>query len=98
MCTYCITPLAKGLCDTPLCLLTLKFHDLHPFLPTPSVYTHPIFNCVFIIFVVGSYLIKKRERECGRLSDASIVLVCLEWSISMNTQYPVLTKTCLLIM
>ena len=49
MCTYCITPLAKGLCDTPLVILTLKFHDLHPFLiytPTPSVYAHPIFNCV----------------------------------------------------
>ena len=46
---YCITPLAKGLCDTPLVLLTLKFHDLHRFLiytPTPSVYAHPIFNCV----------------------------------------------------
>ena len=44
-----ITPLAKGLCDTPLVLLTLKFHDLHPFLiytPTSSVYAHPIFNCV----------------------------------------------------
>ena len=51
MCIYCITPLAKGLCDTPLVLLTLKFHDLHPFLiytPTPSVYTHPTFNCVII--------------------------------------------------
>ena len=50
MCIYCITPLAKGLCDTPLVLLTLEFHDLHPFLiytPTPSVYAHPIFNCVF---------------------------------------------------
>ena len=38
-----------GLCDTPSNLLTLKFHDLHPFLiytPTPSVYTHSIFNCV----------------------------------------------------
>ena len=49
MCIYCITPLAKGLCDTPLVLLTLKFHDLHPFIiytPTPSVYAHPIFNCV----------------------------------------------------
>ena len=49
MCTSCITPLAKWLCDTPLGLLTLKFHDLHPFLiytPTPSAYTHPIFNCV----------------------------------------------------
>ena len=49
MCIYCITPLAKGLCDTPLVLLTLKFHDLHPFLiytPTPSVYAHPNFNCV----------------------------------------------------
>ena len=32
MSTYCITPLAKGLCDSPLVLLTLKFHDLHPFL------------------------------------------------------------------
>ena len=51
MCTYCITPLAKGLCDTPLVILTLKFHDLHPLLiytPTPSVYAHPIFNCVGI--------------------------------------------------
>ena len=49
----CITPLVKGLCDTPLVLLTLKFHDLHPFLiytPTPSVYAHPIFNCVGSIF------------------------------------------------
>ena len=49
MCIYCITPLAKGLCDTPLFLLTLKFHDLHPFLiytPTLSVYAHLIFNCV----------------------------------------------------
>ena len=49
MCTYCITPLAKWLCDTPLVIITLKFHDLHPFLiytPTPSVYAHPIFNCV----------------------------------------------------
>ena len=48
MCTYCITPLAKGLCDTPLVILTLIFHDLHPFLiytPIPSVYAHPIFNC-----------------------------------------------------
>ena len=49
MCTYSITPIAKWLCDTPLVILTLKFHDLHPFLiytPTPSVYAHPIFNCV----------------------------------------------------
>ena len=48
MCIYCITPLAKGLCDTPLVSLTLKFHNIHPFLihtPTPSVYAHPIFNC-----------------------------------------------------
>ena len=51
MCIYCITPLAKGLCDTPSVLLTRKFHDLHPFLiytPTHSVYAHPIFNCVVI--------------------------------------------------
>ena len=49
MCTYCIIPLAKWLCDTPLVIITLKFHDLHPILiytPTPSVYAHPIFNCV----------------------------------------------------
>ena len=52
MCIYCITPLAKGLCDTPLVLITLKFHYLHPFLiytPTPSVYAHPIFNCVEVL-------------------------------------------------
>ena len=50
MCTYCVTPIAKWLCDTPLVILPLKFHNLHPFLiytPTPSVYAHPIFNCVF---------------------------------------------------
>ena len=43
MCIYCITPIAKGLCDTPL-VYTLKFNDLHPFLvytPTPRVYAHP---------------------------------------------------------
>ena len=47
----CITPLLKGVCDTPLVILTLKFHDLHPFLiytPTPSVYIHPIFNSVHL--------------------------------------------------
>ena len=41
------TPIAKWLCDTPLVILTLKFHNLHPFLihtPTPSVYAHPFFN------------------------------------------------------
>ena len=53
MCTYCITPLAKRLCDTPLVLFTLKFHGLHHFLiytPTPSVYAHPIFNCIIKFF------------------------------------------------
>ena len=52
MCTYCITPFAKGLCDTPLVIL----HDLHPFLiytPTPSVYIHPIFNSVIIDFLAN---------------------------------------------
>ena len=37
--------LLKGICDTPLLLFSLKFHDLHPFLiytPTPGVYAHPI--------------------------------------------------------
>ena len=51
MCTYFITPIATWLYDTPLVILTLKFHDLHPFLiytPTPSVYAHPIFNCALI--------------------------------------------------
>ena len=41
-------PLLKGVCDVPLVVLTLRFHDLHPFLiiytPTPSLYAHPIFN------------------------------------------------------
>ena len=61
MCIYYITPLAKGLCDTPLVLLTLKFHDLPPFLiytPTPSVNAYPIFNCVVqvaqVVGVAGS--------------------------------------------
>ena len=54
MCTYCITPITKGLCDIPLVLLTLKFHNLHPFLiytPIRSVYAHPIFNCVVVISI-----------------------------------------------
>ena len=70
MYTYCITPLAKGLCDTPLVILTLKCHDLHPFLtPTPSVYAHIILNCV-------------ESEECREESeleeDASVKRYCLK--------------------
>ena len=38
----------EGVCDTPLVLVSLKFHDLHPFhiTPTPGVYAHPIFKSV----------------------------------------------------
>ena len=43
-----LRPLLKGVCDIPLVVLTLRFHDLHPFIivytSTPSVYTHSIFN------------------------------------------------------
>ena len=73
MCIYCITPLAKGLCDTPLVLLTLKFHDLHPFLiytPTPSVYAHPIFYCVAYekLYHTKSYLSRIVDNVLAKLS------------------------------
>ena len=64
MCTYFITPIAKWLCDTLLVVLTLKFHDLHPFLiytPTPSVYAHPIFNCVVYYIVRANFVLITRK-------------------------------------
>ena len=68
MCTYCITPIAKWLCDTPLVILTLKFHDLHPFLiytPIPSVYAHPVFYCVMKleVFILGGQRIDQKRKK-----------------------------------
>ena len=52
MYTYCITPFRKGVRDTPLVSLTLKFNNLHPFLrysPTHSVtLNQKVYNSMII--------------------------------------------------
>ena len=82
MCTYFITPIAKWLCDTPLVILTLKFHDLHPFLiytSTPSVYAHPIFNCVVVLRMRLLYYILQSTLLVGSVTLTASSCTCSQY-------------------
>ena len=62
-------PLLKDVYDTPLVLLTLKFHDLHSYIHLHPVYMHNPFLTVYYYFLPLMVTIRMRSDGTIRMGS-----------------------------